>query len=158
NTRELSMEKRAFRVSGFAMVGVWLVLATALPVVFVTLGDRDALPGTLATVDVLLLAVISSGYIVINPNQARVVPFFGRYVGTVAKAGFHWTVPLSTRRRVSLRVSNFESARLKVSDADGNPVEIAAVIVWRVVDTASAIFGVDNYAAYVAVQAETAVR
>ena len=95
---------------------------------------------------------------VINPNEARVMQFFGRYIGSVKRAGFHWTVPLSTKKRVSLRVRNFETARLKVSDADGNPVEIAAVVVYRVVDSAKAMFAVDDYIQYVAVQAETAVR
>jgi len=87
-----------------------------------------------------------------------VVQFFGRYVGSITRAGFHWTVPFSTKQKVSLRVRNFESARLKVSDADGNPVEIAAVVVYRVTDTAKASFSVDDHVQYVAVQAETAVR
>jgi regulator of protease activity HflC (stomatin/prohibitin superfamily) len=86
------------------------------------------------------------------------VLFFGRYVGTINTAGFHWTVPLTVKRRISLRVRNFESSRLKVSDADGNPVEIAAVVVWRVVDTAKAAFAVDDHVTYVAVQSEAAVR
>jgi len=95
---------------------------------------------------------------VINPNEARVVQFFGRYVGSVRDAGFHWTVPFTTKRRLSLRVRNFETARLKVSDADGNPVEIAAVVVWQVADSARAAFAVDDHVAYVAVQSEAAVR
>jgi regulator of protease activity HflC (stomatin/prohibitin superfamily) len=99
-----------------------------------------------------------SGFVVVNPNEARVVQFFGRYVGSIRAAGFHWTVPFTTQRGISLRVRNFESARLKVSDADGNPVEIAAVVVYRVFDSAKAMFAVDDYTRYVAVQAETAVR
>jgi regulator of protease activity HflC (stomatin/prohibitin superfamily) len=87
-----------------------------------------------------------------------VIQFFGRYVGTVRVPGLHWTVPLSTKRRVTLRVRNFESARLKVSDADGNPVEIAAVVVWKVTDSAKAVFAVDDHVNYVAIQAEAAVR
>jgi regulator of protease activity HflC (stomatin/prohibitin superfamily) len=120
--------------------------------------DRPALSGVALTVIVILEIAIMSGLTVVNPNEARVVQFFGRYVGTVNQAGFHWTVPLSTKRRLSLRVRNFETARLKVSDADGNPVEIAAVVVWRVVDTFKAAFGVDNHIDYVAVQSEAAVR
>ena len=150
------MERRAFRVPGFLM----LLLAIVLIGVAVAAGaqDRPGLTGGLITVVVILEIAILSGLTVVNPNEARVVQFFGRYVGTVNQAGFHWTVPLSTKRRLSLRVRNFETARLKVSDADGNPVEIAAVVVWRVVDTFKAAFGVDNHIDYVAVQSEAAVR
>jgi regulator of protease activity HflC (stomatin/prohibitin superfamily) len=126
----------------------WLALAR----------PADALVGVIVAVSALLVAMGASGLIVVNPNEARVVQFFGRYVGSLREAGFHYTVPFSTKRRVSLRVRNFESARLKVSDADGNPVEIAAVVVWRVVDSAKAVFAVDNHVEYVAVQAEAAVR
>jgi len=150
------MERRAFRVSGFVM----LVLAIALIVVELVIALRDDATRTTAITVVIVIALllIFTGLTVINPNEARVVQFFGRYVGTIAQAGFHWTVPFSTKRRLSLRVRNFETARLKVSDADGNPVEIAAVVVWRVVDTFKAAFGVDNHVDYVAVQSEAAVR
>jgi len=148
------MERSAFRVSGFLalalvfadVVALWLLAKSGQPNPWLLLGLG------------LLFAVLVTGFAVVNPNQARVVQFFGRYVGTIRTAGFHWTVPFSTRRRLSLRVSNFESARLKVSDADGNPVEIAAVVVWRVIDSGKAIFAVDNHVQYVAVQAEAAVR
>jgi regulator of protease activity HflC (stomatin/prohibitin superfamily) len=121
--------------------------------------EGQGLPvGGLLLVGALILVAFVSGLAVVNPNEAKVVQFFGRYVGSLRDAGFVWTVPLTTKRTVSLRVRNFESARLKVSDADGNPVEIAAVVVWRVVDSARAMFSVDNHIAYVAVQAETAVR
>jgi regulator of protease activity HflC (stomatin/prohibitin superfamily) len=106
----------------------------------------------------LLFLILASGFTVVAPNEARVVLFFGRYVGTVRTAGFHWTVPLTRKRRISLRVRNFESSRLKVSDFDGNPVEVAAVVVWRVVDSAKAAFAVDDHITYVAVQSEAAVR
>jgi len=150
------MERRAFRVPGFLMLLLAIVLiAVAL---IVSGPHRAGLTGGVVTVVVILEVAILSGLTVVNPNEARVVQFFGRYVGTVNQAGFHWTVPLSTKRRLSLRVRNFETARLKVSDADGNPVEIAAVVVWRVVDTFKAAFGVDNHVDYVAVQSEAAVR
>jgi regulator of protease activity HflC (stomatin/prohibitin superfamily) len=143
------MERRAFRAPGFLILLLLVVLvgASAVPA-------SEVLFAAAATVAVLLM----TGFTVVNPNESRVVQFFGRYVGTVQSAGFHWTVPLSSKRRVSLRVRNFETARLKVSDADGNPVEIAAVVVWRVVDTFKASFGVDDHISYVAVQAEAAVR
>jgi regulator of protease activity HflC (stomatin/prohibitin superfamily) len=107
-----------------------------------------------AIIDLLIL----SGFVILNPNEAAVVQFFGRYLGSVRKPGFHWVLPLTSKRKVSLRVRNFESNRLKVSDADGNPVEIAAVVVFRVTDSARAVFSVDDHTQYVAVQAEAAVR
>jgi regulator of protease activity HflC (stomatin/prohibitin superfamily) len=154
------MERRAFRVSGFVMLLVLIVETVAAAVLFGVFASRDQGPGALAVAVVggLGFILLASGFLVLSPNEARVIQFFGRYVGTVNTAGFHWTVPLSTKRRVTLRVSNFESARLKVSDSDGNPVEIAAVVVWRVVDTAKAAFAVSNFSQYVAVQAEAAVR
>ncbi|GAA4248327.1 SPFH domain-containing protein [Dactylosporangium darangshiense] len=150
------MERRAFRVSGFAMLGLLLILVVVATVAGATLADGSA-AAVIAVVSLLAVLAIS-GFAVVNPNEARVIQFFGRYVGTIADAGFHWTVPLTAKRRLSRRVRNFETDRLKVSDADGNPVEIAAVVVWRVVDTFKASFGVDDHISYVAVQAEAAVR
>jgi regulator of protease activity HflC (stomatin/prohibitin superfamily) len=157
------MEKRAMRVPGFPMLLVLLVLIGAVVTVVVNAAQLSKDQGgprtaTAVVVGVIGFLIIVSGFVVLNPNEARIVQFFGRYVGTVRKAGFHWTVPFSTKRRLSLRVVNFESARLKVSDADGNPVEIAAVIVFRVHDSYKAVFAVDDHLRYVAVQAETAVR
>jgi regulator of protease activity HflC (stomatin/prohibitin superfamily) len=148
------MEKPAFRLSGFLMFFIALLEA----VIVGTLGKNGV--GGLWTVllGTLLFLVLASGFTVVAPNEARVVLFFGRYVGTIRTAGFHWAVPLTVKRRISLRVRNFESSRLKVSDADGNPVEIAAVVVWRVVDSAKAAFAVDDHITYVAVQSEAAVR
>lgn len=157
------MERRAFRVPGFlALLLLLVIVASAIWLVV----DAAALPeeegaarvGVIVAVTALLFVPLVAGFVVLSPNEARVVQFFGRYVGTIRVAGFHWTVPFSTKRRVSLRVRNFETARLKVSDADGNPVEIAAVVVYRVLDSAKALFAVDDYIQYVAVQAETAVR
>jgi regulator of protease activity HflC (stomatin/prohibitin superfamily) len=98
------------------------------------------------------------GFFVVQPNESKVLTFFGRYAGSVPQSGWHWTNPFASRRSVSRRVRNFTSERLKVNDANGNPVEIAAVVVWRVVDTAQAIFDVDNFVSFVGVQAETALR
>jgi regulator of protease activity HflC (stomatin/prohibitin superfamily) len=98
------------------------------------------------------------GLFAVQPNQGVVLQLFGRYIGTVKSPGLRWTNPLYTKQHVSLRVRNFETARLKVNDQDGNPIEIAAVVVWKVVDTAEAIFQVDNYEDYVHVQSEAALR
>jgi regulator of protease activity HflC (stomatin/prohibitin superfamily) len=157
------MERRAFRVNGFLVVLIVLLLGGAwYAALNATLGlpteQRPPIVGGLLVFGALAVVAFVSGLTVVNPNEAKVVQFFGRYVGSVRDAGFYWTVPLTTKRTVTLRVRNFESARLKVSDADGNPVEIAAVVVWRVVDSAKATFAVDNHIAYVAVQAEAAVR
>ncbi|MBW2456894.1 MAG: SPFH domain-containing protein [Deltaproteobacteria bacterium] len=94
----------------------------------------------------------------VNPNEAKVLQLFGRYIGTVRKPGLWWANPLYTKQRVSRRVRNFETGRLKVNDQHGNPIEIAAVVVWKVVDTAEAMFEVDDYVNYVHVQSEAAVR
>ncbi|HSL23580.1 MAG TPA: SPFH domain-containing protein [Vicinamibacterales bacterium] len=99
-----------------------------------------------------------AGLFTVAPNEARVLQLFGRYTGTARVPGLCWANPFYTKRRVSVRVRNFESARLKVNDREGNPIEIAAVVVWRVVDTAEALFEVDDYVNYVKVQSEAAVR
>jgi hypothetical protein len=158
------MERRAFRVPGFWAL---LVLLAALGAyVWYSVGwigthtdeQNEAYVGITLTTVVILASLFASGFFILNPNEARVVQFFGHYVGSVKRPGFHWTVPLTHKRRVSLRVRNFESNRLKVSDADGNPVDIAAVVVYQVVDSARALFGVDDHVQYVAIQAEAAVR
>lgn len=98
------------------------------------------------------------GLVIVNPNEAQVVQLFGSYTGTLRQQGFRWVNPFSTRRRISLRVRNFETSKLKVNDLDGNPIEIAAVVVWQVVDTAEAVFQVDSYENFVQVQSESALR
>ncbi len=98
------------------------------------------------------------GFYLVNPNQGKVLQLFGRYVGTDRTNGLRWANPFYTKQAVSLRVRNFESGRLKVNDSNGNPIEIAAIIVWRVVDTAEAVFEVDSYENYVTIQSESALR
>jgi regulator of protease activity HflC (stomatin/prohibitin superfamily) len=105
-----------------------------------------------------VLIVCFFGLTIVNPNEARVVQLFGRYKGSLKEQGLWWVHPLTSRRKVSLRVRNFESSKLKVNDHDGNPIEIAAVVVWRVVETAEAMFHVDDYEHFVNVQSEAAVR
>jgi regulator of protease activity HflC (stomatin/prohibitin superfamily) len=101
---------------------------------------------------------LALGFFMVNPNEARVLQFFGDYVGTAKRAGLRWANPFFTKKRISLRVRNFESSHLKVNDSDGNPIEIAAVVVWKVFETAEATFEVDDYEHYVRVQSEAAVR
>jgi regulator of protease activity HflC (stomatin/prohibitin superfamily) len=110
-------------------------------------------------VALLILAfVLWLGFFTVNPNEAKVLQLFGRYAGSVKRDGFHWANPLFRRRRISLRVRNFESSKIKVNDHEGNPIEIAAIVVWRVSETAEASFEVDDYEHYVKVQSEAAVR
>ena len=107
---------------------------------------------------VLVCLILLAGLKVVNPNEARVLQLFGSYAGTLRETGLKWVNPLMTTTRVSLRIRNFESSHLKVNDLEGNPIEIAAVVVWRVVDTAEALFEVDDYNNYVHVQSESALR
>jgi regulator of protease activity HflC (stomatin/prohibitin superfamily) len=114
--------------------------------------------GVLSLFGVLVCFVCLTGLFTVNPNQGVVLQLFGAYAGTVKTPGFRWASPFLSKKRISLRVRNFESSHLKVNDTDGNPIEIAAVIVWKVVDTAEACFEVDDYENYVKVQSEAAVR
>lgn len=126
-----------------------------------TIAGLGALPGGLKLVSLLagiFVAVCWFGFYMVQPNQGKVLQFFGRYAGTDRNHGLRWANPLYGKKNVSLRVRNFESGRLKVNDANGNPIEIAAVIVWRVVDTAEAVFEVENYENYVTIQSEAALR
>ena len=133
---------------------VWL-LVTA-----VRFGLREDEPLLALGVVFLLLveAVLLRGFFIVAPNEAQVLQFFGAYSGSAKVAGLRWANPFYTRKKISLRVRNFESSQLKVNDRDGNPVEIAAVVVWRVVETAEATFEVDDYQNYVRVQSEAALR
>lgn len=117
--------------------------------------------GALALASVVLLtiaSIMSAGFFIIEPGGSKVLLLFGKYLGTVRAAGFHWTNPFATKREMSLRVRTFNGERLKVNDAVGNPVEIAVIVVWKVTDTYSASFDVDNYEEFVVLQTETALR
>jgi regulator of protease activity HflC (stomatin/prohibitin superfamily) len=107
---------------------------------------------------VVIAVALASGITIVQPNQAKVLIFFGRYLGTIRDSGLFLTVPLTIRQKVSLRVRNFTSSKLKVNDVQGNPIEIAAVIVFRVIDSAKAIFDVDDYEQFVEIQSEAAIR
>ncbi|MFH5230926.1 SPFH domain-containing protein [Antrihabitans spumae] len=150
------MERQAFRVNGFlVLLAVFVVAGLAGGL---TVATMNPIVGVGAVVVGVVLLLVMSGFTVINPNESKVVQFFGRYVGSVNDAGFLWVLPLSTKKRITLRVRNFETAKLKVNDADGNPVEIAAVVVYKVIDSGKAAFAVDDYEEYIAIQSEAAVR
>ena len=142
---------------GVPLAFVWWLVAVLVP-----MGDRM---GLLEVLEVLLWVAVYvvvllgwAGMTPVNPNEARAVVLFGRYRGTLREQGLAWVNPFTLRPRVSVRVRNFETGKLKVNDRDGNPIEIAAVVVWKVTDTAEALFEVDNYENFVAVQAESALR
>ncbi len=134
------------------------ILALDVTVLWLFIEDTVAARIVMQVPWLLLTIFLLAGLFVVNPNQARVVLLFGRYKGTVKEQGLHWANPLLRKRRVSLRVRNFETERAKVNDADGNPIEMASVVVWKVVDTAEASFEVDDYVNYVHVQSESALR
>ncbi len=137
-----------------------LIVATAV-VVFAFVRGIQAESAVQIIAAVVVLVVISVGYagfFIVNPNQALVLQLFGSYVGTAKRPGLRYANPFYTKKRVSLRVRNFETEKLKVNDAHSNPVEIAAVVVWQVVDSAEALFEVDDYQEYVHVQSESALR
>jgi regulator of protease activity HflC (stomatin/prohibitin superfamily) len=109
-------------------------------------------------VGIITVIVTLCGLFIVNPNEAKVLQFFGRYIGTVREPGLRWASPFYSKRKISTRIRNFESNKLKVNDHDGSPIEIAAVVVWRVVDTAEAAFEVDSFEHFVQVQSEAALR
>ncbi len=152
-------EKKAGALPGGFMVVVLFGGLIAL-VLWMIDAARTGNGWALLSAAVLLVvdALAFLGLTIVNPNDGQVVLLLGNYVGTLRAPGFWWVNPLTQRRRVSLRVRNFESAKLKVNDHDGNPIEIAAIVVWKVVDTAEALFHVDNYENFLKVQTEAAVR
>ncbi len=152
-------EKELHPPSGIAVL-LFLVPAMIGAVAMLVLAARMRHPVLIVVcaLVVALLALLSAGLFVVNPNEAKVLQLFGHYSGSAREPGLRWANPFYTKKKVSLRVVSFESGKLKVNDLDGNPVEIAAIVVWNVVDSAQAAFQVDDYAEYVRVQSEAALR
>src|ERR1700733_7230887 len=150
-------QRQAWVIPGLpVMVGALAVMALAI-VATIVAGHNSAL----RVVGIIVIAVVAVSYgglFVVQPNEARVLILFGRYIGSVTEAGWWWCNPFAKKQKLSLRVRNFQSERIKVNDASGNPIEIAAVIVWRITDTAKALFDVDGYERFVTVQSETSLR
>jgi regulator of protease activity HflC (stomatin/prohibitin superfamily) len=151
-TRVEIYERPAWTISGW--LGV-LVVAACIAACFLI--GNTSIPGLIA-VPIVVAVIVSSSLMIVQPGHTKVVRFFGTYAGTIRRTGLWWTVPLADRRSLSIRVRNFETNHLKVNDADGNPVEIAAIVVWQVADTAQAVYAVDDYVNFVQVQAESALR
>jgi regulator of protease activity HflC (stomatin/prohibitin superfamily) len=146
-------QRQAAMITGWLGVVALFGLAGATYAAIVTQAGGWAI-----TLPIIAFCLITSSFVIVSPGQSRVVQFFGAYVGTVRRPGLWCVWPLSIRRAVSVRVRNFETNRLKVNDADGNPVEIAAIVVWQVADTAKAVYGVDDYPSFVSIQSESALR
>lgn len=152
-------EREAVCVSGWVALVIWLgAMGWAVWSVGTAFYyQRGAIPVS-AILAIPLLMFVSKGFVVLEPNLAAVLTFFGRYAGTIRGDGFFWYNPFCKQRRLSLRANNLNTPTLKVNDRAGNPIEVAAVIVWRVMDTARAAFDVEDYVAYVTMQSESAVR
>jgi regulator of protease activity HflC (stomatin/prohibitin superfamily) len=142
---------------GLALLSLWYLVAILIP----GFDDANVAQGlglVLLVLAFIAVLVMFNGMTPVNPNEARALVLFGHYDGTLRQQGLQWVNPFTERRKISVRVRNFETSRLKVNDHDGNPVEIAAVVVWKVTDTAEALFEVDDYENFVHVQAEAALR
>ena len=145
--------------SGYAVIAILLALHGALIFLGWVYVRAESVGGLLGTVfATLLLLVFWAGLFMVHPNEARVLQLFGKYVGTVHEPGLKWANPFYAKKAVSTRVRNFESGKLKVNDSNGSPIEIAAVVVWKVFDTAEALFEVDDYEEFVQIQSESALR
>jgi len=152
-------EREHQTTSGLLMLAVFLIIvAVAVAGIVRAARADDAFVAVLGVLVILASLLGLAGLFTVAPNQGQVLQLFGAYRGTAKEEGLRWANPFYTKKRISLRVRNFESAHLKVNDTDGNPIEIASIVVWRVVDTAEAVFEVDDYEHYVRVQTESAVR
>lgn len=153
-------EKSVFAVNGLVVAAVDLVVVFFCARYIVTHADRaGTTAGMIAAVAGSILAFMTfGGFFLIHPNESKVFTFLGKYIGTAQNAGFYWTNPFVVKKKVTLRIFNFNSETIKVNDALGNPIEIAAVVVWHVVDSAKALFNVESYQNFVAIQGETAIR
>jgi hypothetical protein len=152
-------ERERQTASGMLMLSVFLILTVVAGLGFIRAVRSD--DGGVAVLAALVFALSVLGFaglFTVAPNEGRVLQLFGAYRGTAKEEGLRWANPFYSKKRISLRVRNFESAHLKVNDTDGNPIEIAAIVVWRVMDTAEAVFEVDDYEHYIKVQTESAVR
>lgn len=153
-----TLSRNAHSEKSFTPLSAWPVLIGHLGLLVLSIALAGWTRGAVFLVTALPLILLLPGYFVIAPNTSRVLVLFGRYRGTVRTEGFYWTNPFTLKHKVSLRAHNFNGERLKVNDLAGNPIEIAAVVVWQVQDTARAVFDVEDYADFVNVQSEAAVR
>ncbi|MGI5836345.1 MAG: SPFH domain-containing protein [Chloroflexota bacterium] len=155
----MNTEQRRSAGSGYIGLAVGILATLAAIVLLVLLIQREDIMLLFPLVAVSIFALfVLSGLFIVNPNDAKVLVLFGTYAGTVRSSGFYWANPFYVKKRITLRARNLNGQKLKVNDKSGNPIEIAAVVVWQVEDTFRATFEVDNYEQYVVVQSEAAVR
>ncbi|MGZ4031759.1 MAG: SPFH domain-containing protein [Tumebacillaceae bacterium] len=150
-------ERKIFKINGFLFLLVAVALIIFSGISFINSASNDENP-LLGLVGVIAGFILATGLRVLQPNQAAAIVFFGSYLGTIREPGLWWSYPFTSSRKISLRVSNFESEKLKVNDLEGNPIEIAAVIVYKVVDSSKALFDVERYTNFIAIQSETGLR
>ncbi len=152
-------EKSVFHVNGYAgLLGVIIMLILGAYLIYFGSTNDSVFMVVIAAIVIVIGLLFASSLTIISPNEAKVLTFFGQYIGTIKNAGLYMTVPLTNKMSISLKVRNFNSSIIKVNDLKGNPVEIAAVIVYRVVDSAKASFNVDAYEQFVEIQSESAIR
>jgi len=146
-------------LNGLLMVVILVIVTLGLgALVQRSFASAEFVRGGVASLLFVLTLIGFGGFFIIHPNEAKALVLFGTYKGTVKQDGFWWANPFMTKQAISLRVRNFETAKLKVNDNHANPIEIGAIVVWKVVETAEALFEVDDYQRYVAVQSESALR
>jgi len=159
NETPMIAERPAWKLNGFFALVITLVLVVLSAYLLINFVQNGGGYKIILVIAMILVAIIIlAGIVVVQPNTAAVITFFGKYTGVIRKNGIWMVAPFSTSRKLSLRVRNFNSEKLKVNDTNGNPVEIAAVIVFRVVDSAKAIFDVNSYEQFVEIQSETSLR
>lgn len=153
-------EKAVFKLNGWIMVFIDLAVLLFCGRYIIAHASRAGTTADMiaAVVGMILAFMTFGGFFLIQPNEAKVFTFLGKYVGSARTAGFHWTNPFAVKKKVTLRIINLNSEKIKVNDALGNPIEIAAVVVWHVIDSAKALFNVESYQNFVAIQSETAIR
>ncbi|MGB2869407.1 MAG: SPFH domain-containing protein [Bacteroidota bacterium] len=153
------VEKTAKQMSGYRALVVLLLLIALNAYIIYYIADAQQVVYLWAEIPLFLLMILwMPGFFVVQPNEARALILFGNYIGSVQESGFCWANPFAIKRHVSLRIRNFNSDKIKVNDLHGNPIEIAAVVSWRVIDSARSLFDVQNFEDYVAIQSETAIR
>ncbi len=152
-------EKNASKTNGFVVIVISFLLTAVNVFLFINfIATKIPLFLILFIILFIIIIITLTGLIIVQPNESRVLVFFGKYVGTVRTSGFWWVNPFTSKEQITLRIRNFNSEKIKVNDLNGNPIEIGAVVVWKVIDSAKAVFDVEHYEQFVAIQSETAIR
>src|SRR6188508_2435167 len=153
--RTSSKERAANPTSGFGMLFALIFMFALAIVLFTFAKATGGISAAVGAADLLFLALLACGFFIVEPNRSKLLVLFGTYRGTVREPGFYWTNPFTRKKTISLRAHNLNGQKLKVNDLMGNPIEIAAVVVWQVRDTAQAVFDVEEFEHYVEVQSES---